>query len=391
MDWLSLQEPPEAPTRRLTRAEAIGLSVVFHVLVLILMIRGVEGLPAPLQALLRAVLPPPRPPAEETAVATALEAEKEKTVQPHPETPKIPVQFAYVKIPEESKQEKNPHAALLSDRDRKARQEVPTPPKEKALSRDPHSKGDARDRVIPDPRIKEGKDQPQPHQEAGKDENTRIAELGPDRPKGDTNPAEPQKDNRPDGTGTRPDTIASGAGTGTPSPSGSAALHPDQGERGGGQTHLPQPGGDSEAGGGGHTHLSDMRPSSEFKFRFDNSGWLRGGAYGTLSFDTKGFPWGDYARQIYVIIRNNWLERIPLAAREGGLQGYSCQHFYIAKDGVISELDVVRPSSIPPYNKAASDALRASSALPPLPSDFDAAREGLTFCFYYNMYPGEAD
>jgi outer membrane biosynthesis protein TonB len=134
-----------------------------------------------------------------------------------------------------------------------------------------------------------------------------------------------------------------------------------------------------------------MRPSSEFKFRFDNSGWLHGGAYGTLSFDTKGFPWGDYARQIYVIIRNNWLERIPLAAREGGLQGYSCQHFYIAKDGVISELDVVRPSSIPPYNKAASDALRASSALPPLPSDFDAAREGLTFCFYYNMYPGEAD
>jgi hypothetical protein len=389
---LSLQDPPQAPVRQLSRGEAIALSIVCHLLLLVLMVRGVEGLPGPLQRWLHAAFPPPKPPAEATAIAAALQAEKEKMVQPRPETQKIPVQFAYVKIPEESKTEKNPKASLLSDRDRKARQEVPTPPKEKALSRDPHSKGDSRDRVIPDPRLKEGKDQPQQHQDAAKDENTRVAELGPDQKKGEKNPAEVTRDNRPEGAGAKPETIAPGAGTGAPSPTGSAALRPDQAERGGGQTHLPQqPGGDAEGGGGGHSSLNDMRPSSEFKFRFDNNGWLRGGAYGTLSFDTKGFPWGDYARQIYVIIRNNWLERIPLAAREGGLQGYSCQHFYIAKDGVISELDVVRPSSIPPYNKAASDALRASSALPPLPTDFDKDREGLTFCFYYNMYPGEAD
>ena len=124
---------------------------------------------------------------------------------------------------------------------------------------------------------------------------------------------------------------------------------------------------------------------------FSNQGWLKGGAYGTISFDTQGFPWGDYARQIYVIIRNNWLDRIPLAAREGRLSGFTCQHFVIERSGSISSLDVTRPASVPPFNKAASDALHASSPLPPLPSEFPDPEEGVTFCFYYNMYPGESD
>jgi TonB family protein len=109
-----------------------------------------------------------------------------------------------------------------------------------------------------------------------------------------------------------------------------------------------------------------------------------------MSFDTQGFPWGDYARQLYVIIRNNWLERIPLAAREG-IAGFTCQHFVIAKSGGITSIDMTRTSSVPPFNKAASDALRASSPLPPLPAGFPNPDEGVTFCFYYNMYPGEAD
>jgi TonB family protein len=63
----------------------------------------------------------------------------------------------------------------------------------------------------------------------------------------------------------------------------------------------------------------------------------------------------------------------------------------IARDGAISDLDVVRPSEVPPFTKAASDAIRAASPLPPLPDDFPKSEEGVTFCFYYNMYPGEAD
>jgi hypothetical protein len=54
-------------------------------------------------------------------------------------------------------------------------------------------------------------------------------------------------------------------------------------------------------------------------------------------------------------------------------------------------VEILRPSSQPPYNKAATDALHASSALPPLPRDFPKDREGVTGCFFYNMYPEEAD
>jgi hypothetical protein len=46
---------------------------------------------------------------------------------------------------------------------------------------------------------------------------------------------------------------------------------------------------------------------------------------------------------------------------------------------------------VPPFERAAADALRASSPLPPLPEEFPLTEEGVTFCFYYNMYPEEAE
>ena len=133
--------------------------------------------------------------------------------------------------------------------------------------------------------------------------------------------------------------------------------------------------------------LSDLK-SGEYKFQFNNPAYLRGGSYGTMSFDTQGFPWGDYARRIYLVIRNNWYARIPLAA-QNGIRGWVCQRFVIEKDGAISSVQVVRPSGIAPFDRASADALTNSSPLPPLPQDFPEPREGVTFCFYYNMYPGE--
>ena len=128
----------------------------------------------------------------------------------------------------------------------------------------------------------------------------------------------------------------------------------------------------------------------ERKFTFRNPGYLRSGFSGTMSFDTQDFPWGDYARKLYLIIRENWYARIPLAAREG-IRGYSCQRFVIARDGAIASIRVERPSAVRPFNKAASDAIGASDPLPPLPDAFPNDSEGVTFCFFYNMYPGEVD
>jgi TonB family protein len=137
------------------------------------------------------------------------------------------------------------------------------------------------------------------------------------------------------------------------------------------------------------TTLENLR-SGEYKFTFSNPAYLRDGAYGTLSFDTQGFPWGDYARRIYVAIRNSWYTRIPLAAREG-IRGWVCWHFVIEKDGRVSQTDLIRPSSVPPFDRAAQDAINAASPLPPLPHDFPEPREGVTYCFFYNMVPGEED
>src|SRR5207245_2432096 len=80
--------------------------------------------------------------------------------------PKIPMQFAYLhptdRAPEDATIEKNPNAPILSDKNRRARQEVPTPPGIRPLSIDPHSKGDTIERVRPDPSLKEGRDSLEP-------------------------------------------------------------------------------------------------------------------------------------------------------------------------------------------------------------------------------------
>jgi TonB family protein len=117
---------------------------------------------------------------------------------------------------------------------------------------------------------------------------------------------------------------------------------------------------------------------------FDNPAYLQGGNYGTLSFDTKGFDWGDYARQLYLIIKKNWYDRIPIAAYYGQ-KGKVFIRFVIERDGSITDLAVIRSSEISPFDLAAENAIRASHPLPALPSNFPKEREGVTFGFYYNL------
>jgi hypothetical protein len=115
---------------------------------------------------------------------------QEKLTQPHgPEkkAPRIPLKFAYVKVPNDTPAPKNPDAHLLSDKDRRARQEMPTPPDARQFSRDPHSQGDSIDRVKPDPRLAKGPDMPKP--------------LTPAAPKGPDTPSAGQSTGRDSGAG----------------------------------------------------------------------------------------------------------------------------------------------------------------------------------------------
>ena len=385
MQFLSLQEPASPPVVRPTRAEAVMISLAAHLLLFLLFVAAPDRLPEAIRRLLQGHAVPARPPAT-LADADPMKPAETSKAAPAPKENRIPLKFAYVRVPNDVPSPKNPDAPLFSDKDRRARQEVPTPPDALRFTIDPHAEGNSRDRVRPDPSRPEGPEtfEPAPPQTTGRASGGR-----PDGPRG-------QEPKEPEGSAAavakpRSATSGSGAHAATidppPAPAGGEGGASGSGRRDG-------PGDEQSEGTSGDPsrHVPDeLRGRTEYKFSFNNPGWLAGGGnHGTLSFDTQGFPWGEYARQIQAIIRNNWIPRIPLAAREG-MAGHTCQHFVITRGGDISDIDILRPSSHPPLTRAATDALRASSPLPPLPEEFPNDREGATFCFYYNMYPAEAD
>jgi outer membrane biosynthesis protein TonB len=375
MEFLSLQEPVEVPSVRMSRSEAILVSIGLHLLLVLLFVLGPVAASRVLPESVRAFLGA-RPRFEHAdpaaAVATATGTK--------PSAPRIPLKFAYVNVPNDTASDKNPNARLLSDKNRRARQEVPTPPETKKFSLDPHSKGTSIERVKPDPSRPEGREDAEAQHRAargtpspggGGTEGSGTLARNREAQAAST----PRADGllRPEGpTGDSPGERATQEGRGSP---GDRGVPEGTGE----------PGADSRESL--KQALSDLK-AGEYKFQFNNPAYLRGGGYGTMSFDTQDFPWGDYARRIYLVIRNNWYARIPLAAREG-IRGWDCQRFVIEKDGTISSVRTVRPSGVAPFDKSSADALSASSRLPPLPEDFPESSEGVTFCFYYNMYPGE--
>ena len=134
-----------------------------------------------------------------------------------------------------------------------------------------------------------------------------------------------------------------------------------------------------------------MRPSSMRVLgqRFDNLAAPTQHDFGPISFDTVGVDWGPYAKLITQLIRAQWIERIPPAAKMG-LAGRSAISFRIAKNGEVSAIILVEGSGTRPLDKAAEFAIEAASPLPPLPDDFhDTGKDdvGVTFEFYYNMRP----
>jgi TonB family protein len=375
MEFLSLQEPVEVPIVRVSRSEAILLSIGLHVVLVLLFLFGPgvasRVLPESVIAFLAA-----RP--------RALRESADRSVAEPKVAERIPLKFEYVRTPDDGRVEKNPAAKILSDKNRIARQDVPTPPARKDFSIDPHSEGTTVERIRPDPRLAEGRDALEPAPAGAREsEDRQQAELRPEvkgaeAPEIDDSLQSGQKEG---GGGAPPLSAAEGVGTarGGPGPQRDPGTGPVQGSS---SNRLPQAARESL-----QRALSGQ--GEESKRLFDNPGYLSPGfVSGTLSFDTQDFPWGDYARRIHVIIQNGWSDHLPLAFREG-VRGYLCVHFVIQKDGTITDVQVIRPSVIPPFNRAVQDTLRAVSPLPELPEGFPGAQEGLSGCFFYNMQPGE--
>jgi TonB family protein len=116
--------------------------------------------------------------------------------------------------------------------------------------------------------------------------------------------------------------------------------------------------------------------------QFDNA--QGGGAFGpAIQFDTKGVEFGPWIRRFIAQVKGNWL--IPFAAMS--MKGHVVITFNVWKDGRITDLSVVGPSSINAFNTAAYGALASSNPTAALPPEYPADHAFFTVTFFYNEEP----
>ena len=103
----------------------------------------------------------------------------------------------------------------------------------------------------------------------------------------------------------------------------------------------------------------------------------------TIQFDTKGVEFGPWLRRFVAQVRRNWF--VPQAAMV--LSGHVVLQFNIHRDGAITDLVVVQPSSIDAFNNAAYGAIVTSNPTAPLPPEYPSDYALFTVTFYYNEEP----
>ena len=103
----------------------------------------------------------------------------------------------------------------------------------------------------------------------------------------------------------------------------------------------------------------------------------------TIQFDTKGVEFGPWLRRFVAQVRRNWF--VPQAAMV--MSGHVVLQFNIHRDGSITDIAVVQPSSIDAFNNAAYGAIVTSNPTAPLPPEYPSDQALFTVTFYYNEEP----
>jgi len=105
--------------------------------------------------------------------------------------------------------------------------------------------------------------------------------------------------------------------------------------------------------------------------------------FGPLQFDTKGVEFGPWIRRFVSQVRRNWF--VPYAAMT--MRGRVVITFNVHRNGVLTDVTVIRPSEIDSFNKAAVNALLASNPTQPLPPEYPDSKAFFTVTFFYNENP----
>jgi len=119
------------------------------------------------------------------------------------------------------------------------------------------------------------------------------------------------------------------------------------------------------------------------KESFDNDSGQSGQFGPFIQFDTKGVEFGPWVRRFVAQVKRNWF--IPYAAMT--MRGHVVLQFNVHKDGRITDIAVVGPSSVDAFNNAAANAILTSNPTEPLPPEYPADKAFFTVTFYYNEEP----
>ena len=102
--------------------------------------------------------------------------------------------------------------------------------------------------------------------------------------------------------------------------------------------------------------------------------------------DTMGVDFGPYLARITEIVRSNWYNVLPPSVYPPILkQGKLSLEFYILKDGKAVGLQVRTSSGDIALDRAAWASITASNPFPPLPREFPGQNLGLRFYYFYNL------
>ncbi len=105
--------------------------------------------------------------------------------------------------------------------------------------------------------------------------------------------------------------------------------------------------------------------------------------------DTMGVDFGPYLTRIVQIVKQNWYTLMPPSVYPPILkQGKLSIEFVILKDGKVSNMAVRTSSGDVPLDRAAWASITASTPFPPLPKEFPGQILGLRFYYFYNLTPG---
>jgi TonB family protein len=132
--------------------------------------------------------------------------------------------------------------------------------------------------------------------------------------------------------------------------------------------------------------LSESLRDLQQYFRQENFDNPRGGnteQSADIQFDSMGIDFGPWLRRFKNQVERNWL--VPAAAMTTRTRVVI--RFNVLRNGVITDLEVLQPASIPALTNAALNSLRLSNPTAALPPEYPADKVLFTVTFYYNLDP----